>query len=70
MKTLIKIKDVVEGMEVLTTKANCINCGVIEKGDTGFITEIVNRFEFKFKDQYGCNSIGCVQCCKEVKEVF
>jgi hypothetical protein len=70
MKTRIKIKEAVLDMEVESMKNTCINCFCVNKGDTGLITEVINRYEFKFKDQYGCKSIGCVQCCKEIKEVF
>ena len=70
MRTLKKIKEAVLDMEVECMKDKCINCFCVNKGDTGKIDVVVNRYEFKFHDQYGCHSIGCVQCCKEIKEVF
>lgn len=69
MKTLAKIKEPAVGMNVIATKGKCINCYLIEKGDTGTIGKVLNKNEFNFKDQYGCNNSGCVQCCKEIKDV-
>lgn len=69
MKTLAKIKEPAVGMTVLATKGNCINCYLIIKGDTGTIRKVINKNEFSFINQYGCTVTGCIQCCKEVKEV-
>lgn len=69
MRTLAKIKEAILEMEVEFIKKDCPNCGEVDKGDFGRIFDLKNRFEFKFKDQYGCLNRGCVQCCKEVKEV-
>jgi hypothetical protein len=69
MRTLTKIKEAAIDMEVEFVKKNCPNCGIIDKGDYGRIFELKNKFEFKFKDQNGFVNWGCVQCCKEVKEI-